>query len=146
MEKVLWTRTPKLARRTITITLIMQPQSVEEIVESESLNGLGATILVFLRKRNLSESMPQDNINRFAAVITAEFSNDEEERKTYPLSKSIKQEVFWALEQGKPSFKALYDHGEEENLRKLIRTIVCGETLNVMQDCIEEVMKTFSES
>ena len=117
--------------------------TIQEIIDEESLNGLGATMLVFAQKRGIDKSTVgfSDGVKK----ITAEFSIDEEEKKLYPLSKSIKTEVFWAMEQGRPSFAALYAHGEEENLRKLIRTIVCGETLNVMKDCLDEVMKTFSQ-
>jgi len=120
---------------------------LQDIIEEESLNGLGATILVFANKRGLDLGKPDSGkLHKFGKLLTAEFSTDEEERKAYPLTKSIKNEVDWALTQGQPSFAALYAHDEEENLRKLIRTIVCGEMLNVMQDRLEEVMKTFSES
>lgn len=115
---------------------------LQDIIDEESVNALGATMLVFARQRGLLDR----KLDKPAALITAEFSTIEEERKTYPLTKSIKNEVDWALTQGRPSFAALYAHGEEDNLRRLIRTIVCGEMLNVMQDRLEEVMKTFGES
>lgn len=116
--------------------------NLQEIIDEESLNALGATMLIFYRKRGLNET----NIVEFSKKITAEFAPDEAEKNTYPLGKSIWLEVHWALEQGRPSFAALYAHGEEDNLRKLIRTIVCGEILNVMQDQLETVLEVYKNS
>lgn len=116
--------------------------TIDKIVEESALEGLSGGIYLFCHKRGLV--VGDDKTKRFAQLITAEFGTPEE-AKLYPLSKSIAEPVREALRQSREVFCQLYAGGEENNLRKLIRVIVSGEMLNVMQDKLEEVMKTYNE-
>jgi hypothetical protein len=115
---------------------------VDKIIEESSVEGLNGAMILFAQKRGFSLDDPKTV--RFAQCITAEFGFGKE-GELYPLSKSIAEPVREALRQGRGTFLQLYAGGEEQNLRKLIRVIVSGEALNVMQDKLEEVMKFYHE-
>lgn len=104
------------------------------------MQGLNGGIILFLRKRGLEADA--EVAGKFAGLITAEFGP---EPKAYPLSKSISEPIREALNLSMDNFAALYNAGEEDNLRKLIRVIVSGEMLTVMQEKLEEVMKVWND-
>lgn len=133
------TETP-LAIQAIATPVISE--TLGRLIEDCSVQGLNGAIIVFLRKRGLADN--EEVAVKFAQLITAEFGT-EEEAKSYPLSASIAQRIREALNQSVEVFIKLDSAGEEENLRKLVRVIVSGEMLIVMQDKLEEVMKVYND-
>ncbi len=115
---------------------------IEALIEESAMQGLNGGILLFLKKRDLDFDGP--GAVKFAQLITAEFGTVEE-AKDYPLSESISGPVREALKSSHDVFCHLYAGGEEDNLRKLIRVIVSGEMLTVMQNKLEEVMKVYND-
>ncbi len=107
------------------------------------MEGLNGGIILFLRRRGLGEAGDEKS-QKFASIMTAEFAMDEKEKSLYPLVGSIAQPVRQALGQSQEIFQALYEAGELDNLRKVIRLIVSGEMLTIMQEELEMVMKTYN--
>lgn len=117
-------------------------EELAKIIEESAIEGLNGAILVFLQRRRYP--LDDDRALKFAELITSEFGEGETVKR-YPLTKSIKFYVNSALVDGTQTFSALHLNGEENNLRKLIRVIVSGEMLTVMQEKLEEVMKAYNE-
>ncbi len=139
MEKKTDTTETQVAIRTTPASLITP--ELAKVIEDESIHGLNGGMLVFMRKRGMDYSNEQ--AVKFADLITAEFG-PKESADTYPLSKSMAKPIRAALDESLDTFVCLHKAGEEENLRKLIRVIVAGEMMIVLQECLEEAMKAYN--
>lgn len=142
MEKETNARETGLAESTAAAS-INDINGPDVIIEQSAVEGLDGAIKIFLRTRKIPLSY--DSAVRFAQLITAEFSPNEEERKLYPLSKSIKANVEEALRQSSETILALHKAHEIELARKMVRVIVSGEVILVIESEMANVMKICNE-
>ena len=110
------------------------------IVVKHEAEAISIALQHFIRKYNVDVSATYkdaDPLITFAKLITAEFADTEEERKTYPavldmsllglLSDTMTEPTTFMI------ISSFWQSGDNENLARLVRTIAYGETLLFME-------------